>query len=189
VKVGKRVAVIGAGNTAMDAARSAKRLAGVREATIVYRRSRAEMPARAAEIKHAEEEGVRLQLLQAPTRVLTNEEGWVTSLEIIKMELGEPDESGRRRPVPMPGSEFVMPIDTVIIAVGQAANPLISQTTPGLETGRNNVVVVDPETLMSSRPGVFAGGDVITGGTTVIEAMGHGRKAAAGIHAYLSARP
>jgi len=185
VKVGKRVAVIGAGNTAMDAARCSKRLPGVREVTIVYRRSRTEMPARAAEIEHAEQEGVRLELLQAPTRVLTNQEGWVTGLEIIKMELGEPDDSGRRRPVPIQGSEFVMPLDTVIIAVGQAANPLISQTTPGLKTGRNNVVVVESETLMSSRPGVFAGGDVITGGTTVIEAMGHGRKAASAIHAYL----
>jgi len=169
----------------MDAARCSKRLPGVREVTIVYRRSRTEMPARAAEIEHAEQEGVRLELLQAPTRVLTNEEGWVTGLEIIKMELGEPDDSGRRRPVPIKGSEFLMPLDTVIIAVGQAANPLISQTTPGLKTGRNNVVVVESETLMSSRPGVFAGGDVITGGTTVIEAMGHGRKAASAIHRYL----
>jgi len=188
VKVGKRVAVIGAGNTAMDAARCSRRLRGVEEVTIVYRRSRAEMPAREAEIEHAEEEGVQFELLQAPTRVLSDDKGWVTGLEIIKMELGEPDESGRRRPVPISGSEFVMPLDTVIVAVGQAANPLISQTTHGLKTGRDNVVVVDSETLMSSRPRVFAGGDVITGGTTVIEAMGHGRKAAAAIHAYLGAR-
>ena len=188
VKVGRRVAVIGGGNTAMDAARCAKRLPGVEESIIVYRRSRAEMPAREAEIHHAEEEGVRLELLQAPTRVLTDERGWVRGMEVVRMELGEPDASGRRRPVPVAGSEFIMEVETVIVAVGQAANPLISRTTEGLKVGRNNVILVEEETLMSSRPGVFAGGDAITGGTTVIEAMGHGRKAAASINRYLQQR-
>jgi len=185
IKVGRRVAVIGAGNTAMDAARTARRLPGVEEVTIVYRRSRQEMPARLEEIRHAEEEGVRFELLQAPTRIFANSEGWVEAMEVIRMELGEPDASGRRRPLPVKGSEFVMPVDTIVVAVGQASNPLIAQTTQGLQVTKNNNIVVDPETLMSSRPGVFAGGDVVTGGATVILAMGAGRKAAAAIHAYV----
>ena len=182
VKLGKKVIVVGAGNTAMDAARNALRLGS--EVTIVYRRSRQEMPARLAEIHHAEEEGIEFRLLTNPTRII-GENGWVKAMECIRMELGEPDESGRRRPVPVSGSEFVLECDSVIIAVGQSPNPILTKSLPGLEMTKWGTVVVDPETMETSIPGIFAGGDIISGGTTVIEAMGDGKKAARGISAYL----
>lgn len=184
IKVGKRVAVIGAGNTAMDAVRTALRV-GAERAMIVYRRTQAEMTARAEEYEHALEEGVEFYWLTNPVRMLGNQEGWVKGLECVRMELGEPDESGRRRPVPVPGSEFVLPCDTVILALGTTPNPILINATPGLETNRWGCVVADPETGATSRPGVFAGGDVVTGAATVILAMGAGQKAARAIHRYL----
>ncbi|HHY46548.1 MAG TPA: NADPH-dependent glutamate synthase [Firmicutes bacterium] len=186
IKVGRRVAVVGAGNVAMDAARVALRL-GAEEVTIVYRRSRAEMPARREEVENAEEEGVRFALLTNPIRVLGDEKGWVTGLECIRMELGEPDESGRRRPVPIKGSEFIMGVDTMISAIGTDPNPLLPRLTPGLATGRHGNLVADPETGATSIPGVFAGGDIVTGSATVIAAMGAGKVAARGIDRYLRA--
>ncbi|MEW6107258.1 MAG: NADPH-dependent glutamate synthase, partial [Bacillota bacterium] len=164
--VGKRVAVVGAGNVAMDAARTALRL-GAEKVTIVYRRSRAEMPARLEEIENAEEEGVEFMLLTNPIRVLGDERGWVRGMECIRMELGEPDESGRRRPVPVPGSEFVIDIDTMISAVGTDPNPLLVRSVPGLKLGRHGNVIVNEETGETSVPGVFAGGDIVTGSATV----------------------
>ncbi len=184
VKVGKRVAVIGGGNTAMDGARSSLRL-GPEEVRIVYRRTRAEAPARDEEIEHAVEEGVIFQFLTAPTRYLGDEEGWLTAMEIQKMELGEPDASGRRRPVPIPGSEEIVPVDTVVVAIGFGVNPLILDSTPDMSISHRGVVLVDEETGMTSKPGVFAGGDIITGGSTVILAMGQGKRAARGIDRYL----
>lgn len=184
IKVGKRVAVIGAGNTAMDAVRTALRV-GAEKAMIVYRRTEAEMTARAEEYEHALEEGVEFYWLTNPVRVLGNPEGWVKGLECVRMELGDPDESGRRRPVPVAGSEFVLPCDTVILALGTTPNPILINTTPGLDTNRWGCVVADPETGATSRPGVFAGGDVVTGAATVILAMGAGQKAARAIHRYL----
>jgi len=184
IHVGKRVVVVGGGNVAMDAARTSLRL-GPEKVTIVYRRSRAEMPARAEEIEHAEQEGVEFQLLTNPVRILGNDDGWVTGVECIRMELGEPDESGRRRPVPVPGSEFVIPAETFIIAIGNNPHPLVTQTTPDLATNRWGNIVADLETGQTSRPGVFAGGDIVTGAATVIEAMGAGKRAAAAIHRYL----
>jgi glutamate synthase (NADPH/NADH) small chain len=164
---GKNVAVLGGGNTAMESVRTAKRL-GAEHATIVYRRSHAEMPARTEEIHHAEEEGIEFKLLTNPVKYNGNEDGWVTQMECIRMELGEPDSSGRRRPVPIEGSNFLIPVDTVVIAVGNSSNPLVQQTTPGLETNRWGNITVDERTMMSSREGVFAGGDIVTGGATVI---------------------
>lgn len=187
IKQGERVAVVGAGNVAMDSARTALRL-GAREVTIVYRRSRAEMPARREEIENAEEEGVKFQLLTNPVRVIGDEKGWVTGLECVRMELGEPDESGRRRPVPVPGSEFVIPVDTMISAIGTDPNPLLIKRTPGLATGRHGNIIINEETGETSIPGVFAGGDIVTGAATVIAAMGAGKVAARGIHNYLQAR-
>lgn len=184
IHVGKRVVVVGGGNVAMDAARTSLRL-GPEKVTIVYRRSRAEMPARAEEIEHAEQEGVEFQLLTNPMRILGNDEGWVTGVECVRMELGEPDESGRRRPVAVPGSEFVIPAETFIIAIGNNPHPLVTQTTPDLATNRWGNIVADLETGQTSRPGVFAGGDIVTGAATVIEAMGAGKRAAAAIHRYL----
>ncbi|MGE5587805.1 MAG: NADPH-dependent glutamate synthase [Clostridia bacterium] len=185
--VGKRVAVVGAGNVAMDAARTALRL-GARKVTIVYRRSRAEMPARLEEIENAEEEGVELMLLTNPIRVLGDERGWVRGMECIRMELGEPDESGRRRPVPVPGSEFVIDIDTMISAVGTDPNPLLVKSVPGLKLGRHGNVIVNEETGETSVPGVFAGGDIVTGSATVIAAMGAGKIAARGIDKFIRAK-
>jgi len=181
---GKNVAVFGAGNVAMDAARTALRL-GADIVRIVYRRSREEMPARIEEIHHAEEEGVQFYLLTAPTRFFGDDNGWVTGFECIKMELGEPDESGRRRPVPIKGSEFQLDCDLAVVAIGTGANPLLTTTTPGLELNKRGYIVADPETGKTSKEGVWAGGDIVTGSATVILAMGAGRKAANSIHEYL----
>jgi homotetrameric NADPH-dependent glutamate synthase len=187
VGMGQRVAVIGAGNTAMDAARVARRL-GADPVHIVYRRSRAECPARAEELEHAIEEGIQVDWLTNPTAILGNDAGWVTGMTCIRMELGEPDDSGRRRPIPCPGTEFTLDVDTVIYALGTTANPIIAQTTPGLVTNRWGYLEVDPETQMTSLPGVFAGGDIVTGSATVIQAMGAGRRAGRGILKYLGIR-
>jgi glutamate synthase (NADPH/NADH) small chain len=181
---GKRVATIGGGNVAMDSARTALRL-GADESIIVYRRSRQEMPARAAEIHHAEQEGIRFEFLTNPTRYIAGEGGWVKELECLRMELGEPDASGRRRPVPVEGSEFRIPVDTVVVAIGNSPNPLIPNTTPGLEISKRGTIVVNPETGRTSKKGVFAGGDIVTGAATVILAMGAGRIAANSINEFL----
>jgi len=184
LKKPKKVAVIGAGNTAMDCTRTALRV-GAEEVAIVYRRSRAEMPARAEEIENAEHEGVKFHLLTNPIRFIGDDKGWLVSMECLKMELGEPDDSGRRRPVPIPGSEFIMEVDTAIIAIGQTPNPLIRTTTEGLKTTRWGGIVIDEATGMTSIPGVFAGGDAVTGAATVITAMGAGKIAAKGIDKYI----
>lgn len=184
VYVGKNVAVVGAGNVAMDAARTAKRL-GAEQVYIVYRRSEDEMPARKEEIGHAKEEGIELRLLNNPTRILGNDKGWVNGMECIKMELGEPDASGRRSPVEIKGSEYVIDVDMVVMAIGQGPNPLLKQTTPELETNKRGNIVANEEGA-TSIPGVFAGGDIVTGAATVISAMGAGKKAALAIDEYLS---
>ena len=181
VRCGKRVAVVGGGNVAMDAARCALRL-GAEEVSIVYRRSQAEMPARQEEIHHAAEEGVRFCMLTNPVRILGDADGAVQGMECVSMELGEPDASGRRRPVPRAGSEHVLDVDTVIIAIGNSPNPLIRNTTPGLETTRWGGIVVQEETMETSRENVYAGGDAVTGSATVILAMGAGKAAARAIH-------
>jgi len=181
---GKRVATIGGGNVAIDSARTALRL-GAEESIIVYRRSREEMPARKEEIHHAEQEGIRFELLTSPVAFHGDSNGWVKEIECIRNELGEPDASGRRRPVPIKDSNFRMPVDVVVLAIGQSPNPLILKTTPDLKTGKGGVVVVDNETMKTSKKGVFAGGDVATGGATVILAMGQGKKAAKAINEYL----
>jgi len=185
--VGKKVAVIGGGNTAMDVARTAKRLKGVEEVYIVYRRSESEMPARVEEVAHAKEEGVIFKTLTNPVRFI-GENGWVKAMECVRMELSEPDESGRRRPVPIPGSEFVMEVDTVVMAIGQAPNPVVVEGVKEIRRGKKGEIIVDPETLMTDLPGVFAGGDAIRGGSTVILAMGDGRKAAKAIHEYVMSK-
>lgn len=182
---GKRVMVVGGGNVAMDAARTAIRLRAER-VILAYRRSRDEMPARIEEIAHAEEEGVDFQLLTVPIEFLGDEQGRLRAATMQRMELGEPDADGRRRPVPIVGSEYEEPIDVAVIAIGAGANPLIRQTTPGLEVNRKGYIVTDPETGATSLPGVYAGGDIVTGSATVIEAMGAGRRAAAAIHRYLT---
>ena len=171
-------------NVAMDAARCARRM-GAKEVYIVYRRGEAEMPARLEEIHHAKEEGVEFRFLTAPVEVLGDDKGFVTGLKCIRMELGEPDASGRRRPVEIPGSEFVLPVQLVIPAIGNTPNPLIRTTTPGLEANRKGCLVVEEDTLRTSREGVYAGGDVVTGAATVILAMGAGKQAAASIDAYI----
>jgi glutamate synthase (NADPH/NADH) small chain len=181
---GKNVVVLGAGNVAMDSARTAMRL-GAENVKIVYRRSRAEMPARAAEIHHAEEEGIEFFLLTNPTRFLGNENGRLTGMECLKMELGEPDESGRRRPVPIEGSEFQLETDLVVVAVGSGANPLLTQSTPDMQLNKWGYILADPETGKTTKKGVWAGGDIVTGAATVILAMGAGRKAADSIDNYL----
>ena len=181
---GKNVAVFGAGNVAMDSARTALRL-GADVVRIVYRRSKEEMPARIEETHHAEEEGVQFHLLTAPTRFFGDDNGWVTGMECLKMELGEPDDSGRRRPVPMKGSEFRLECDLAVVAVGTGANPLLTTTTPGLEMNKRGYITADPETGKTSKTGVWAGGDIVTGSATVILAMGAGRKAANSIHEFL----
>jgi glutamate synthase (NADPH/NADH) small chain len=180
---GKRVAVVGGGNVAMDAVRTAKRL-GAEEAVIVYRRSRNELPARAEEVHHAEEEGIRFEFLTAPVEVLGDEKGWVSGLKCIRMELGEPDDSGRRRPIEIPGSEFVFPCDIAIPAIGTRANPLLSSTTPELKVNKWGYIEVD-DNLQTSMDGVFAGGDIVRGAATVILAMGDGKNAARNIDLYL----
>jgi len=183
IKVGKRVAVIGAGNVAMDSARVALRL-GAEEVRIVYRRSEKEMPARAEETAHAKEEGIKFEFLTNPIRMV-GENGWVKQLECIRMKLGEPDESGRRRPIPIEGSEFALDVDTVVVAIGQKPNPLIAKMTKGLRITEKGAVWID-ENGKTSMEGVFAGGDITTGAATVIEAMGAGKKAARAIHEHIS---
>ena len=184
VKIGERVAVVGAGNTAMDCVRVAKRLAA-KDAIIVYRRSEAEAPARRAEVEHAKEEGIEFRFLTAPIKIEGNEKGEVKSMTCLKMELGEPDASGRRRPVPIKGSEYEMPVDTVIIAVGQGPNPLIAHTTKELAVDEKSGELKIDENCMTSIKGIFAGGDITTGEGTVIAAMGAGKKAAAAMDRYL----
>ncbi|MCC6858989.1 MAG: NADPH-dependent glutamate synthase [Bryobacterales bacterium] len=184
VGMGRRVAVVGAGNTAMDSARVALRM-GAEEVHIVYRRSRRECPARAEELEHAIQEGVQFHWLTNPVEIQGNAQGWVTGIVCQKMDLGEPDASGRRRPVPVPGTEFPMTLDTIIYALGTSANPIIAQTTPGLEINRWGYIKVDEGTGMTSIPGVFAGGDIVTGAATVILAMGAGRRAAQGMLGYM----
>ncbi|PIS26683.1 MAG: glutamate synthase (NADPH), homotetrameric [bacterium (Candidatus Stahlbacteria) CG08_land_8_20_14_0_20_40_26] len=181
---GKRVAVIGGGNVAMDSARTGLRL-GAENSMIIYRRSKKEMPARIEEIAHAEEEGVEFHLLTLPVRYYADENGWVKEMECIKMRLGEPDASGRRRPIPIEESNFKIPVDTVVVAIGQSPNPLIPQSVKGLEVGRHGNIVVDPATGKSSYKRVWAGGDIATGAATVILAMGAGRVAAHSIDEYL----
>ena len=181
----KRVAVVGGGNVAMDAARCAKRL-GAEEVFIVYRRSEKELPARAEEVEHAKEEGIVFHLLNNPTKILGDEQGNVTGMECVRMELGEPDASGRRRPVEVPGSEFVLEVDSVIMAIGTSPNPLIKSTTQGLETQKWGGIIVNEETGLTSRERVYAGGDAVTGAATVILAMGAGKTAAQAIHKALS---
>jgi len=180
----QRVAVIGGGNVAMDSARTALRLGG--DVTIVYRRAREQMPARGEEIHHAEQEGVKLKLLNNPIRIIGDDRHRVVAMECIKMELGEPDDSGRRRPVPIEGSEFTMELDTVIVAIGNKPNPLIPQTMPELEMTKWGTIVADDDTMQTSVPGVFAGGDIVSGAATVILAMGQGRIAAAAMNEYLT---
>ena len=178
-----RAITVGGGNVAMDSARTALRLGA--ESIVVYRRSRDEMPARGEEIHHAEEEGVVFHLLTNPVRILTDASKRVTGMECLRMELGEPDASGRRRPVPVPGSEFIVPADTIIVAIGNQPNPLVPQTAPEIELGRRGTINADPATMMTSKPGVFAGGDIVSGAATVISAMGQGKQAALNMHRYL----
>ena len=186
IRAGEKVAIVGGGNVAMDAARTALRLGA--EAHIVYRRGEEELPARAEEVHHAKEEGVIFDVLTNPTEILQDEKGWVTGMKCVKMELGEPDASGRRSPVVIEGSEFVLEVDTVIMSLGTSPNPLISSTTKGLDINKRQCIIASEETGLTSREGVFAGGDAVTGAATVILAMGAGKKAAAGIHEYLSAK-
>ena len=183
VNIGKKVAVIGGGNVAMDAARTALRMGS--ETHIVYRRSEAELPARLEEVHHAKEEGIILDILTNPKEILQDENGWVKGMRCVKMELGEPDASGRRRPVEVEGSEFIMDIDTVIMSLGTSPNPLISSTTEGLEINKWRCIVADEETGLTTKEGVYAGGDAVTGAATVILAMGAGKKAANAIDEYL----
>lgn len=187
VKVGKTVAVVGGGNVAMDAARSAKRL-GAEKVYIIYRRSESEMPARLEEIHHAKEEGIIFKLLTNPVKIIGTDDGWVKGMECVEMELGEPDASGRRKPVPKKDSEYVIDVDTVIIAIGQSPNPLITSTTPGLDTQKWGGIIANEETGATSKIGVFAGGDAVTGAATVILAMGAGKKAAKAIDQYIKSK-
>ena len=185
IYVGKRVAVVGGGNVAMDAVRTAKRLGA--EATIIYRRSEAELPARREEVHHAKEEGIEFRMLTNPTQVIGDDKGWVTGLSCVEMELGEPDESGRRSPIVKEGSDFTIECDVVIMALGTSPNPLLKSTTKGLETNRRGCIVAD-ENGATTRDGVFAGGDAVTGAATVILAMGAGRKAAKTIDEYIKSK-
>jgi glutamate synthase (NADPH) small chain len=182
---GKNVATFGGGNVAMDGARTALRL-GADHSYIIYRRSRTELPAREAEVHHAEEEGVEFLLLSNPLRFLGDNEGRLTAVECLKMELGEPDSSGRRRPVPIPGSEFTVEIDTAVISIGAGSNPLLTKSTPGLELNKWGYIVADPKTGKTMRPRIWAGGDIVTGAATVILAMGAGRLASNSIHDFLT---
>lgn len=184
IKVGKIVAVVGGGNVAMDSARTALRL-GAEHVYIVYRRSEVELPARREEVEHAKEEGIDFRLLNNPVAILGDEKGYVTGIRCIKMELGEPDASGRRRPVPIKGSEFDLDVDTVVIAIGQGPNPLVQSTTPDMAVNKRGNIIADEETCKTSKEGVFAGGDIVTGAATVILAMGAGKKAAKAIDKYL----
>jgi len=187
IRVGKNVGVIGAGNVAMDAARCALRL-GADRSYIIYRRGRDEMPARHEEIENAEEEGVELHLLNNPSRFIGNARGFLERVECVQQKLSEPDRSGRRSPMPIPGSEYTIDIDTAVIAIGQSPNPIIQQTTPGLKTTRHGTIVVNEETMATDIPGVYAGGDVVSGAATVISAMGAGKLAAKSIHEYIMAK-
>ena len=187
IRVGKKVGVIGAGNVAMDSARCALRL-GAERVYIIYRRSRDEMPARAEEVENAEEEGIEFMLLTNPIRFIGNDRGFLEKVECIKQRLSEPDESGRRRPEPIEGSNFTIEIDTAVIAIGQSPNPIIQQTTQGLETTRHGTIVVNEETMQTTLPGVYAGGDVVSGAATVISAMGAGKIAAKAIHDFIVAK-
>jgi glutamate synthase (NADPH/NADH) small chain len=187
IRIGKKVAVIGGGNVAMDSARSSLRL-GAEEVYIVYRRSKEELPARAEEVENAEEEGIIFRFLTNPVKFLGDESGWVKGIECIKMRLGEPDESGRRRPVPIEGSEFIMDVDTVVIAIGQTPNLLVQRTTEGLKTTRWGTIVAQEETGETTKKGVYAGGDAVSGAATVISAMGAGKRAARSIHKYLMSK-
>jgi len=183
--LGKNVAVIGGGNTALDSIRSALRL-GAGKAFVLYRRSEAEMPARAEEVKHAKQEGIDFQVLTAPVEFLSDGTGWLRAARCVRMELGEPDTSGRRRPVPIAGSEFELPLSVAIMAIGTSANPIVQSTTPGLKTNKKGYIEADATSQRTSRKGVFAGGDIVTGSATVILAMGAGRRAAKGINDYLT---
>ena len=185
IKNHKRVAVVGGGNVAMDCARTALRL-GADEVRIIYRRSRQELPARLEEVENAEEEGVIFNFLTLPIRYIGDENGWVKEIEYLKMELGEPDDSGRRRPIPIEGSEAIMPMDAAICAIGNSPNPLVPETTPGLKVGKYGNIITDEITGKTSRERVWAGGDVVSGAATVILAMGAGRVAARSIHEYLT---
>ncbi len=182
---GKNVAVFGGGNTAMDAVRTSKRL-GAKNAFIIYRRSEAEMPARKEEVHHAKQEGIEFILLANPKKFIGDENGWLTGVEITKMELGEPDASGRRKPLAIPNSEYMIDIDMAVIAVGNGSNPIIQKTTPDISFNKWGNIVVNEDTMSTSKPGVFAGGDIVTGGATVILAMGAGKKAAKSINDYLN---
>jgi glutamate synthase (NADPH/NADH) small chain len=185
VKRHRRVGVIGGGNVAMDSARTALRR-GAEEVRIIYRRSHAELPARKEESENAEEEGVIFNMLTLPIRYIGNENGWLKAIECLKMELGEPDASGRRRPVEVPDSNFIIELDAAVVAIGNSPNPLVPSTTPGLETKKNGTLIADPETGKTTKERVWAGGDIVTGAATVILAMGAGRKAARSIHEFLS---
>ncbi|MFH1610083.1 MAG: FAD-dependent oxidoreductase, partial [Candidatus Bipolaricaulota bacterium] len=185
VKIGKTVAVVGGGNVAMDSARTALRL-GAERVVILYRRTEAEMPARVEEVHHAKDEGIEFHFLVNPLR-FTGENGRVMGAECMRMELGEPDESGRRRPVPVKGSDFGLGMDTAVIAIGNDPHPLVPRTTPGLDVARHGTIVADDDGR-TSREGVFAGGDIVTGAATVISAMGAGKKAASAIHRFLASR-
>jgi glutamate synthase (NADPH/NADH) small chain len=187
IKTHTKVVVVGGGNVAMDCARTALRLGA--ESRIVYRRSREELPARLEEVENAEEEGVIFEFLTLPIRYIGDSEGWVREMECIRMELGEPDASGRRKPIPIEGSNTIMPVDAVVCAIGNSPNPLIAATTPGLDVGKKGNIVTDAETGKTSKERVWAGGDVATGAATVILAMGAGRKAARSIHEYLTSNP
>lgn len=186
IRAGKKVAVVGGGNVAMDAARTALRLGA--EVHVVYRRGEAELPARVEEVHHAKEEGIIFDTLTNPTEILSDDNGWVTGMKCVKMQLGEPDESGRKRPEIIEGSEFIMDVDTVIMSLGTSPNPLIYSTTNGLDVNNRKGIIASEDTGLTSRDGVFAGGDAVTGAATVILAMGAGKKAAAGIHDYLSSK-
>jgi len=181
LQIGKKVAVVGAGNVAMDSARVARRL-GAKKVCIIYRRSRSEMPARAEEIHHAEEEGIELDLLTLPVEIMGDDKGWVKHVKCLKMKLGEPDDSGRRRPIPIDGSEYLVDIDTMVIAIGQGPNPLLLSMTPGLKLTRKGNIVADDITGETSLEQVYAGGDIVTGAATVIEAMGAGKRVARAIN-------
>lgn len=187
INIGDKVAVLGGGNVAMDAARTAYRL-GAKDVYIVYRRSMTELPARAEEVHHAEEEGIQFKILTNPVSINGDENGNVKSMTCLQYELGEPDASGRRKPVPIEGSEFELPIDTVVVSIGQGPNPLVTTTTPGLELNKWGNIVADENTMATSIPGVYAGGDIVTGAATVILAMGAGKTAAASINEYLKSK-